>query len=105
MVNVTLEQSRFDGIYCEKSAQQAITTRTDTQREEQRGAKIVNTVFENIFGNRESASSKPLVEFCRGTGEDGLENVLVRNVFTSGNVCPVRSDFDSGLHLEGIFGG
>lgn len=105
MVNVTLEQSRFDGIYCEKSAQQAITTRTDTQREEQRGAKIVNTVFENIFGNRESASSKPLVEFCRGTGEDGLENVLVRNVFASGNVCPVRSDFDSGLHLEGIFGG
>lgn len=111
VVNMTLTDSDFDGIYCGKDSFSAVTTHVGPEataiaqiRTVPQGAFIRNTTFRNIHCEEPSVKDYPAVDLRGDEDRDGLENVLVDSVFPGTRSEAVRCGFPEGLTVGYVAG-
>lgn len=103
MVNVTLTDSVFKNIYCSKKSWSAFSTKRCNLSPEVQGAKIHNTVIENVFFDVEEKSPDSIFNFFYYDEKDAFKNVIVRNVFTNGCENVIEGNGKDCIITENIF--
>jgi len=96
LINVTLTESEIRGLYCGREVHTAVTTCIGEDvaalahiRNIVQGAYIRNTVIEDVFLEPGGDTRRAAVELLRGEECDGIDNVVLRNIF-----APGRQDVD-----------
>lgn len=106
MLNMTLAESDFNGIYCGKDVKSAVTSDRDWAVSK-RGAYLRNVVIENVFCAPEHPADQPLLRFYSEDEESGMENVLIDKIFAphkgKEDEKVVYSEFHQGVTVGRIY--
>ena len=99
LANVTLADSRIEGIFCSKDARSAFSTRTDWSRALP-GIAMKNVTVDGIYCDAESPAESPLIELIRAEETDGMDGVAFRNVFAPGGKTLIYSEYEGGYTVN-----
>lgn len=99
LVNVTLTDSRIEGIFCGKDARSAFSSRTDWARALP-GVAMKNVTVDGIYCDAERRAAEPLIELIRGEDFDGMDKVVFRNVFAPSGKTLIYSEYEEGYVID-----